>query len=103
MTVGDQLRGANQTALNGSLWIAACFCLIPPHMLPAFSLLLRQEGRAPAKPMCQLELMAILYAASLWVNGRGQACVPVQEASKLTGSMKQELSKEISSLGFDTK
>ena len=53
--------------------------------------------------MCQLELMAILYAASLWVNGGGEARVPVQEASKLTGSMKQELSKEISSLGFDMK
>lgn len=47
--------------------------------------------------------MAILYVASLWVNGRGRARVSVQEAGKLTGSMKQELSKEISSLGFDMK
>lgn len=29
--------------------------------------------------------------------------MPVQEASKFTGSTKQELSKEISSLGFDMK
>lgn len=53
--------------------------------------------------MCQLELVAISYVANLCVNGRGQAHVPVQEASKLTGSTKQELSKEISSLGFDMK
>lgn len=47
--------------------------------------------------------MAILYVANLWGNGRGQAHVPVQEASKFTGSTKQELSREISSLGFDMK
>ncbi|KAJ7414718.1 hypothetical protein BTVI_40416 [Pitangus sulphuratus] len=67
------------------------------------SRMIRQERRASAKPMCQLELMAISYAANLWVNGRGQAHVPLQEANKLNGSTKQELSKEIFSLDFDMK
>lgn len=37
------------------------------------------------------------------MNERGQAHVPVQEASEFTGSTKQELSKEIPSLSFDMK
>lgn len=73
------------------------------HMCPQFFFPVADGKEGPQPNPCQLELMAILYAANLWVNGRGQARVPVQEASKLTGSMKQELSKEISSLGFDMK
>lgn len=92
---------------DSSTWksVDCCLFLSHPstHIPTALFPCCWQEGRASAKPMCQLELMAILYAASLWVNGRGQARVSVQEASKLTGSMKQELSKEISSLGFDMK
>lgn len=47
--------------------------------------------------------MAILYAANLWVNRRGQAGVPVQEDSKAhweheTGAVKRNFS-----LGFHMK
>lgn len=50
-------------------------------------------------------IKATLHAANFWVNERGQASarVAVQEASELTGSMKQELSEEISSPDFDMK
>lgn len=87
-----------------SLWIAASFCLIPPHVPPTlfFPVSDGKEGPQP-KVHVPAGINSHFICSQFVVNGRGQAHIPVQEASKFTGSTKQELSKEISSLGFDMK
>lgn len=101
-------RGSVKGCKPGSLLqksVGCCLllCLSSTHFPSPPLLLTGRKGLSQVHVPAGIN--ATLHAANLRVNGRGQASarVAVQEASELTGSMKQELSEEISSPGFDIK
>lgn len=61
--------------------------------------------RGPIPAWCQLELMLPAQGQPVgeWKRSGSSARLAVQEASEPTGSMRQELSEEVRSLGFDMK
>lgn len=98
VTVDDHFKRCEPDSSQWKFVDCCCFCLILPHMPPAFSLLL--AGR---KGLSQTHVPAGINGYFICGQLVGEWERSVQEASKLTGSMKQELSKEISSLGFGMK